>query len=66
MEVIGAGVLVFILVLAVTKRQDNDQLGQEVFTPVQLERENGGSNAGIFLGVLAIAICLVIALGMGG
>lgn len=66
MEWIAGGVLIFVFMLAVTKRQDNDALGQQIFTPEQLQKENAGSNVGFFLGALAIGIILTIMLSAGG
>ena len=63
---IALGILLIMGLLLFMKRQDNDELGKETFTPQQQVINNGGSNLGLLLGLAALVILVIMGVGAGG
>lgn len=65
---IPLGLIVVVAILAMLKKQDSDELGQETLqNPVDRGVVQGGSSLGILLGLAALVIFALISIGgVGG
>jgi hypothetical protein len=61
---LGLVALVFISILAFTKKQDNDSFGQEVFQGEERQKNNATSNSGLFIWVVILALALLLGVGL--